>query len=375
MLILSVGLVNHVVVIPLLLDSAKRDGWISVLISVPVVLLWALFPLMSILKSMKNQSIHAWLDGRVSAFAKWVLLAPIVALLLFTVFHTVIDAVSFANATYIPLTPDIVVSFVFVLLCAYGALAGLRTIAFVSCILLPIVVILGDFVMSANIPHKDYKFLLPIAEHGFGPILNGSLYSLSALAEIYVLILVQPHIGRKFGRKGLSLLILFLAILSLGPFTGTIAEFGPSEGEKLRFPAFSQWRLVTIGNYIEHVDFFAIYQWMSGSFIRTSMALYLVTELLFRKRRAQIHGIIWLALFFVIVTTATLHRQIIYRDLLRQYFYYTGMLVLLLTLLLWGIAAGSKKQGNGKASGQRAQKGEQLPEGGDNSEANIESNA
>lgn len=368
MLILSVGLVNHVVVIPLLLDSAKRDSWASVLISVPIVLLWALFPLASLLKSMRNQSIHEWLGGRVSAFAKWMLLAPIVGLLLFTAFHTIIDAVSFANATYIPLTPDVVVCFVFVLLCAYGALAGLRTIAFVSCILLPIVVVLGDFVMSANIPHKDYKFLLPIAEHGFGPIMDGSLYSLSALAEIYVLLLVQPHISRNFSRKGLSLLIVFLAILTLGPLTGTIAEFGPFEGEKLRFPAFSQWRLVTIGNYIEHVDFFAIYQWMSGSFIRTSMAIYLVTELLFRTRRGQIHGIIWLSLIFGIMTTFTLHRQLIYRDLLQHYFYYTGILVLLLTLMLWGIAAGSKKRGSGgKAAGHRAQRGEELPEGGESS--------
>ncbi|UZM98101.1 hypothetical protein OL548_25235 [Lysinibacillus sp. MHQ-1] len=37
---------------------------------------------------------------------------------------------------------------------------------------------------------------------------------------------------------------------------------------------------MTIGRYIEHLDFFSIYQWLTGTFIRVSFLLYIVVDLL-----------------------------------------------------------------------------------------------
>lgn len=353
MITLSVGLVNHVVIVPLLLDTAKRDAWLCVLVAVPAVMLWALFPLMRIIRSVHDKPINEWLGQRMPSAAKWVILLPIVLLLLFTAYHSLVDAVSFSNSTYIPLTPSFIVTFIFMAMCTYGALTGLRTIAFVSCILLPLVVFLGDFVMSANIPHKDYKFLLPIAEQGFTRIFEGSLYSFSALIELYMLLLIQPHLRAKIRRRGLVLLIAFLALLTVGPVTGTIVEFGPEEGARLRYPAFAQWRLVSIGNYIEHLDFFAIYQWMAGSFVRISMTLYLAAEILFRSRKQRVIGILTLALLIGVLADFTAARQIFYEKLLQHYFLYSGVFILLLSLVLWAIAAAN----NGSNKRDSKQKG------------------
>jgi len=223
--------------------------------------------------------------------------------------------------------------------------------------LLPFVIVLGDLVMSANIPHKDLLFLLPIGEHGWRPIIDGALYSFSALAEVYMIVLFQPHLRGRIGKIGIVGLVVFLGLLTLGPVIGTISEFGPVEGEKLRYPAFAQWRLVTIGQYIEHLDFFAVFQWMSGSFIRVSMTLYLVTELLFSSRRGRVWGIIALSVLLGIVMEIMATRQLFYRNLIHQYFHYSGLLIAALSLVLWAIAA---------AQGRRSESGHRLGEQPDN---------
>ena len=50
-------------------------------------------------------------------------------------------------------------------------------------------------------------------------------------------------------------MLAILVGLTLGPLIGAITEFGPNEATKQRYPAYEEWGLVTIGRYIEHLDF------------------------------------------------------------------------------------------------------------------------
>lgn len=49
---------------------------------------------------------------------------------------------------------------------------------------------------------------------------------------------------------------IVLVGLTLGPLMGAIAIFGPFEAARMRFPAYEEWRLVTFGHFLEHIDFF-----------------------------------------------------------------------------------------------------------------------
>lgn len=40
-----------------------------------------------------------------------------------------------------------------------------------------------------------------------------------------------------------------------------------------------------MGEYVEHVDFFSIYQWLSGTFIRVCLSIFLLGELWNLKKR------------------------------------------------------------------------------------------
>ena len=42
------------------------------------------------------------------------------------------------------------------------------------------------------------------------------------------------------------------------------------------YPAYEQWRVLSIGEYISHLDFFALYQWLSGALIRIGLFMYLL---------------------------------------------------------------------------------------------------
>jgi spore germination protein KB len=338
-MILSVGLVNHVLVVPMLLSAARRDAWLCELAALCIALLWVAFPLYGVSKRLERRRFDAWLQELMPALLAKAVTGIFLVFLLLSGFETLIITASWTATTYLPNTPPMVVCGVFLALCLFAAYSGLRTIAYASCILLPFVVLLGDFVMSVNMPHKDYRFLLPMLEHGFSPIVTGMFYALTALSELYALLFFQHHVSRPFKRWQLVTLVLFLALLAVGPATGAISEFGPVEAEKMRYPAFSQWRLVSIGKYIEHVDFFAVFQWLSGAMVRLSLSIHILSEFGASKRFKP--G--WLlpaalALIYLAGSYYGINRLMHYHKLLLWCFANFGIIIMSIVSGLWLLA-------------------------------------
>ncbi|MGE5701340.1 MAG: GerAB/ArcD/ProY family transporter, partial [Clostridia bacterium] len=139
--------------------------------------------------------------------------------------------------------------------------------------------VFGFFVMSANLPHKDYFQLFPLFENGWTPVWKGILYTTSGLIEISIILFMQQHLQQPPKLKGLLILIIVLGWMIMGPLTGAIAEFGLERAAQLRYPAFEEWRLVNLGRYVEHLDFLSIYQWLSGAYIRLSLSMFLIVDM------------------------------------------------------------------------------------------------
>jgi spore germination protein (amino acid permease) len=270
---------NHVMVIPPLLQVAKRDAWISVLAMLLPYLIWATI-LYFIMRRTKQQQILTWLYERYGIVASSFFRAFFVLYLFLISVMTIKETSMWTHASYLPRTPTIVVGATLVLLCGYAAYAGLRSIAIASGFLLPLVILFGDFVMSANIPKKNYTLLTPMLENGISPILQGCMYVGGGLAEFIILLLIQHHLTSKVRLWSIWTMCAFLILLVFSPVTGAIAEFGPYEAAELRYPAFEEWRLVSIGKYIRHVDFLSIHQWLSGAFVRIALAIFMLIELL-----------------------------------------------------------------------------------------------
>ncbi|SDS00523.1 spore germination protein (amino acid permease) [Paenibacillaceae bacterium GAS479] len=335
MLILSVGLVNHVLIVPVILNVAGRDSWLSPLLTCLIGILWISFPLYGTLKRLK-EPFWTMVERKLGRAGAWLIKLPMLIILLGIAFTALIDSISWSQTTYLPYTPSYALALALLGVSLFAVKKGLRTIAFTSGILLPFVVILGDFVMSANMPHKDYDYLKPFLENGYSPVVSGALLAACSMVEIFVLVLYQHHIKKKFTYWQLILLMFILVLLSMGPLMGAIVQFGPTEATKMRYPAYSQWRLVQIGKYVEHLDFFAIYQWLSGSMVRIALSLYLVKELLgVRKPKGMaVYGWVTLAVLTVLAQIVTNH-MISYRALMSVYFYVSGALILIVSLAGW----------------------------------------
>ncbi|MED1915440.1 endospore germination permease [Bacillus thuringiensis] len=279
MLLLTNGLMNHVIVIPMMLDSAKRDSWISVLLAGLLYLLWTGL-LYSVYKKTENEHLFQWMKKTYGSPLYFVL-ALLTCVYCFTIATmTMTDTITWINLSFAPETPLEVHTILFAVLCLVNAMFGIRSIAITSSVLLPFVVLLGFFVMSTNFPNKDYSLLLPIMENGMPPVLKGMMYAGTGFVELLLFLFLKHHLQSKVPYYQLFILAFVMIGLTFGPTLGAIVEFGPDKAGKLRYPAYEEWRLANIGLYIEHLDFLSIYQWFSGAFTRISLSLLLIVEIL-----------------------------------------------------------------------------------------------
>ncbi|KAF0817389.1 endospore germination permease [Cytobacillus firmus] len=285
MIILSVGLMNHVIIIPLLLGASGRDSWLVVLLVFVASPIW-IGCLNYILKYMKNQHFKKWLEHHFGKFVS-ALLVIIYSLFVWVIgFITLKDTLTWTTAAYLPQTPMLFLAGTTLVACFFVTCQGLSTIAIVSGILLPFVVIFGFLVSFVNIQFKEYTLLFPLLENGVAPLWKGVPYVAGGLMELFLLMLLLQHnLSKKPGFGSLMLLCLILTGLTLGPLIGSITIFGPDEAANQRYPPYAQWRIVRMGEYVEHVDFFSIYQWLSGTFIRVCLSIFLLGELWNLKKR------------------------------------------------------------------------------------------
>ncbi|MGE7985507.1 endospore germination permease [Lysinibacillus fusiformis] len=274
-----IGLKNHVTIIPPLLDAAKRDGWLSVLFAGGIIFFW-LFLLVYIQKKSKQEPIRDWLSEKIGKVASTTIIYIVAIFLLIIAAFTMVETLQWVNSTFLPQTPVLILLFIYTILCILLVTTSIQTIVIVNVFVLFGVVILGFFVAFTNIQVKDYSLLRPFFEHGFQPIIYGMIFPASGFIELLLLLFLQHQFKERLRWYHFTIILAILIGLTLGPLIGAITEFGPSEASKQRYPAYEEWGLVTIGRYIEHLDFFSIYQWLTGTFIRVSFLLYIVADLL-----------------------------------------------------------------------------------------------
>jgi spore germination protein (amino acid permease) len=302
-LLLSAGLVAHVMAIPLILGIAQRDSWLSVVMAAPLFLLWILV-LFGILKQLHGERLPDWIERQFGSVPAWIFRLTAIILLFASGSYTLHDTSMWTVATYMQQTPLIVIIIVAVAVSMASAYAGLRSIAMTASILLPLVLLLGYFVSIANTKYKNYSLLFPVLEHGWQPVTGGMFYALAGLLELWVLLLFQHQLRSRLRSWHLLLLAIFMIGMAIGPTIGAITEFGPEEAAKQRHTAFEQWKIVNIGLLLQHVDFLSIYQWLCGSFARIAISLYLITDLLdVRKpyKRAIVLSVISLCMVILAV--------------------------------------------------------------------------
>jgi spore germination protein KB len=283
LLILSSGLVNHVLIIPVILSASGRDAWVSILVSIVPYLLF-IFLIGSVLKKLGNQKFTSYVKAKLGPIPFYLLTVIFILYFYMNAIITFRDTITWTKTNYLANTPLAVLAILLGVLCFFGTFKGLQELGIVSMLLLPLVATLGIFIAVGNLQHKDYSMLLPIAEHGWTPIVKGGTYVLSGLTELSTLLFLIHSTKKQLKWRHIFLVAFVLMGLMLGPTMAAIAEFGPYEANNLRYPAFEQWKLLTISKEITRMDFLSIFQWISGAFIRISLLMLLVWKLFETKK-------------------------------------------------------------------------------------------
>ncbi|QTH45133.1 endospore germination permease [Cohnella sp. LGH] len=336
---LAIGITNHVIIVPLILQSAYRDSWISALLAVPAVILWTIV-VYRVMNMTKQQSLYQWFKQHYNPFVAWLVILPLILLCATILFITVRDTTAWTKVTYLPKTPYPITVILFVASGMVAAAAGLRTVAIAAGILLPGVVAFGVFVMSVNFQFKDYSYLLPVFSNSASSILRGTQYTLGGLVEFILLLALQQHLSKKFRLRALLILTLAVTGLVFGPLLAAITIFGPFEAADQRYPAFEQWRMLMLGKFISHLDFLSIYQWLSGSLIRVALAFYLMFDLLqLSERKLKLPLMALVGCVLVVIITDGRISDAHFLHFIGQYFpivmtfFYAFPFVLLLMIL------------------------------------------
>ncbi|MCH7322986.1 endospore germination permease [Solibacillus sp. MA9] len=273
-----IGLKNHVTIIPSLLSGAERDSWMSIILSALITVPW-LYVFFLLQKQLHSDSVRTRLLTNYPKFGNVVIYVIVFYLILMAAF-TMRETLQWVSTTFLIETPVLLLFFLFSVVCLLLATSSVLSITMANIIVLFGVVVLGFFVAFVNLQVKDHSLLRPFFEHGYSPIIKTVVYPASGFFEILLLLFIQQHFTKKLKFTHLLIILFILVGLTLGPLIGAITEFGPTEAARQRYPAFEEWRIAKIGNYVSHLDFFSIYQWLTGTFIRVGFLLYIAIELL-----------------------------------------------------------------------------------------------
>ncbi|WP_419887194.1 GerAB/ArcD/ProY family transporter [Neobacillus niacini] len=339
-IILFIGISNHVLIMPHLLATGKRDAWLCVLVSYVFLLFWGFILYLIMKKNQQRLSLFEWVKERAGRTISTFLIS------IFAAYVFAISAISFydliqsINIYFLPRTPAFIIMLPFLLICAWSAYSGLKSIVYVSAVLLPFVWMLGIFVAFFTMSEKDYSYLFPILVNGYHPVIKGTIIILGGSADLLVLLLLQQHLKKSFTLLNLFILITILAGLILGPTMGSLSSFGPAVASDMRFPAFEQWRLITLGEYISHVDFLAVFQFLSGELIRVSLGLFLLADMmkgLSTSNKKHVYSVSTLLLGLITIIPLS---DIWVQTIVGRYFYPTALIsavLISLALLIIGL--------------------------------------
>jgi len=283
LLFLSVSFLTHFILIPTIFTVVEREAWISALVSLIPIFLFALF--ISRITSSLNQvpflelslfQIRPLYFGIITICIFYLISSTFVSLK-----FTIIWAEESFNSDY----PYFITVILFILLCFYGSLKGIKTIAIQSLIICTLYIFLFVLLNLGNSMNNEYELILPVNTSNTSSILWGILYICIGILEVgFILIFLNGYVKERKNSKGIfvfSILFVFLVFITI---VTTISEFGIYVTQKMIFPINEQWRVLSFGKYFTRMDSLSVLQILSMAFIRICLFMYLVSSF-FKNRK------------------------------------------------------------------------------------------
>ncbi|WP_216829635.1 GerAB/ArcD/ProY family transporter [Alkalihalobacterium elongatum] len=328
-LFMSLPIMAHVLLLPMLWDISGRDVWVAAILSAPIGFLFAYLTW----KLMNIEPKLSFFERTMKLFGN--VLGPVLLFIWFVYFLflaslTVSGLSEMLHIGFFEETPSWFFGILFSALIFYSVMKGIKIIAWCAGVLTIIIMISGHTISLMLSDQRTWQHLLPILEYGFTPVFWGVFIITAMWAEIFSLAVFN---FRKSESKVMlnilliSVLINVLLIVSTG--AGTISVFGLEQSQALTHPALSSVRMVSLG-FIDRFDVYGLSLMTFGCFIRTgyyvvALLKCLSPALIEKAPKLSILG----SVLIVYLLSLYFYKDKIMLDMMLVYYTLTSVIVLL----------------------------------------------
>lgn len=286
LMIMTLPIMGHVVILPLMYDVSGRDCWISVVLSLPFALLfvWMIYQLRRQNPEKEYLPFIQEMIGKPLAYVLNTLL------MLYFLFLCSFSLAALADMTFIAFMPDTPIWALVLwalLFCLFAVFKGIKTIAQMAGILTFIALTTGHSISILDAPKKDWANILPILEFGWTPVIFGALVLISIWMElIYLLLLPLKNVQEKRLLLVWNVGIILNGFMMASTLTGAILIFGAGQVDNFSYPSLEIVRLITLG-FIDRFDIYGLILMTFGCYIRGSLYFRLAFDLIFNKQTVE----------------------------------------------------------------------------------------
>lgn len=277
-----------------LVQAAQNGAWLSIIIAngFGLLLLTCVFYLYR-----KNPNLTL-IDYSRKLLGKWITLCisiPIVILFFLVLSYIVIDIGGFFTTAMMRETPSYVIHALILLVAALTARAGIEIMARMFVVLLCYVLIFSFAVMVLALPYYQVGNLLPIFPEGMKPIIHGAYMNFGfPYGELVIFSFLLPFVHNEKDnsfKKNMFLVLLIHGFLLILSVLCTVMALGPLAGT-FKFSLFQLARLINIREIITRIESFTGIALIVGSYMKTTIMLFILKETLSRVLKLKDERII-----------------------------------------------------------------------------------
>ena len=272
LIVLTLPIMGHVVLLPLAIELAGRDSWISAIFSLPIGVLFliAIYRLRFI---YTKKTAYSSLKNILGNFLTTAITVLFFVYFLFLTSLSIATLIEMTNTAFLPETPIWVLVVSILLLSMYGSSKGIKGIAITAGLLFFTVMFTGHSITFINFPERDLHDLLPLLENGWKPVFFGTILLSNVWIELlFLLIIPIKNIQEKRLFSVLLLGLIANIIMMLSTMSGAIMTFGLGQAENFIYPALEIVKIVDL-DFIDRLDVYALILMTFGCYIRGSLFL------------------------------------------------------------------------------------------------------
>lgn len=267
-----------------LVQAANNGAWLSILIANGLGLLL----LACVLYLYRKNPNLTLIDYSRRILGKWMTLCisiPILIVLFLILSYIVMDIGGFFTTTMMRETPSYVFHTVILLLAALTVRAGIEVMARMFVLLLFYSLCFIVIVLVLVSSHYQVGQLLPIFPAGIKPLIHGTYMALGfPYGELVLFSFLLPFVRtekNKALKKYMFSILLTHGLLLIISILCTIMVLGPLAGT-LKFSLFQLARLINIREIITRIESFIGIALIVGSYMKTTIVLFILKETLSR---------------------------------------------------------------------------------------------